>query len=180
MFFYEVSDQVMFFHGERFCPFWRITRNGISLSCFPLLVSYFLRNLRSSSPTGIGKKDTEGRFHTISVTRLHIYREGLISGRRSALRLMWISNKVVFNVRVIVLRTYARLIAKKKKILFYCITFASAFYDITFYSCQELLGNSSFPPFRYKKYRFREHLKSKDVLNSFVYVVLRRNYYLIV
>lgn len=115
MFFYEVSDQVMFFHGERFCPFWRITRNGISLSCFPLLVSYFLRNLRSSSPTGIGKKDTEGRFHTISVTRLHIYREGLISGRRSALRLMWISNKVVFNVRVIVLRTYARLIAKKKK-----------------------------------------------------------------
>lgn len=114
MFFYKVSDQVMFFHGERFCPFWRITRNGISLSCSPLLVSYFLRNLRSSSPTGIGKKDTEGRFHTISVTRLHIYREGLTNGRRSALRIMLISNKVVFNVRVIVLRTYARLIAKKK------------------------------------------------------------------
>lgn len=179
MFFYKVSDQVMFFHGERFCPFWRITRNGISLSCSPLLVSYFLRNLRSSSPTGIGKKDTEGRFHTISVTRLHIYRESLTNGRRSALRLMLISNKVVFNVRVIVLRTYARLIAKKK-ILFYCITFSSAFYDITFYSCQQFLGNWSFLPFRYKKYRFRGHLKSKDVLNSSVYVVLRGNYYLIV
>lgn len=137
MFFYEVSDQVMFFHGERFCPFWRITRNGISLSCFPLLVSYFLRNLRSSSPTGIGKKDTEGRFHTISVTRLHIYREGLISGRRSALRLMWISNKVVFNVRVIVLRTYARLIAKKKKkniILLYYVRFCLLRYHVLFLS----------------------------------------------
>lgn len=135
MFFYEVSDQVMFFHGERFCPFWRITRNGISLSCFPLLVSYFLRNLRSSSPTGIGKKDTEGRFHTISVTRLHIYREGLISGRRSALRLMWISNKVVFNVRVIVLRTYARLIAKKKNIiLLYYVRFCLLRYHVLFLS----------------------------------------------
>lgn len=135
MFFYKVSDQVMFFHGERFCPFWRITRNGISLSCSPLLVSYFLRNLRSSSPTGIGKKDTEGRFHTISVTRLHIYREGLTNGRRSALRLMLISNKVVFNVRVIVLRTYARLIAKKKNIvLLYYVLFCLLRYHVLFLS----------------------------------------------
>lgn len=138
MFFYKVSDQVMFFHGERFCPFWRITRNGISLSCSPLLVSYFLRNLRSSSPTGIGKKDTEGRFHTISVTRLHIYREGLTSGRWSALRLMWISNKLVFNVRVIVLRTYARLIAKKKK--YYSIVLRSL---LPFTISRSILVNNS-------------------------------------
>lgn len=135
MSFYKVSDQVMFFHGERFCPFWRITRNGISLSCSPLLVSYFLRNLRSSSPTGIGKKDTEGRFHTISVTRLHIYREGLTSGRRSALRLMWISNKVVFNVRVIVLRTYVRWIAKKKEYFtLYYVRFCLLRYHVLFSS----------------------------------------------